>query len=106
MHTTRSQGLEIVVAPCNQFGQQEPGSPEEITTFANSQEFEGLILAKGDVNGDGTRPLFKYLKEHTSKKHINWNFDGAFLVSRSGFFRRVTYGNVETEVKALLDQEL
>lgn len=58
----RSQGLEIIIAPCNQFGSQEPGSAKAIYDFAETQEFEGLILEKGDVNGENTRPLFKYLK--------------------------------------------
>ena len=29
----RSQGFDVIGIPCNQFGEQEPGSPEEIKTF-------------------------------------------------------------------------
>ena len=39
--------------PCNQFGKQEPGSIEEITTFAKEEygvTFE--IYNKIDVNGE------------------------------------------------------
>ena len=33
----QSQGLEILDFPCNQFGNQAPGSDEEITNFCQSR---------------------------------------------------------------------
>jgi len=33
--TYGAKGLEILAFPCNQFGSQESGSPEEITAFVN-----------------------------------------------------------------------
>lgn len=100
----RSKGLEIMLAPCNQFGDQEPGSGLVIEKFAKSQEFEGILLEKADVNGAETRPLFQFLKENTSKKHINWNFDGKFLVDRNGRVHSVTQATVENKIKELLNR--
>lgn len=68
----KERGLEIVIAPCNQFGFQEPGDATAITAFAGKQEFDGVILSKADVNGDKTRPLFTFLKHHTGRTRINW----------------------------------
>jgi glutathione peroxidase len=68
----RAEGLEILVFPCNQFGAQEPGTGTEITNFAKSKGFNGIIMSKGDVNGDKTRPTFKFLKESTQKNYITW----------------------------------
>jgi glutathione peroxidase len=68
----RSQGLEIILAPCNQFGSQEPGDSGTISNFIRDQEFEGTVLSKADVNGDNTRPLFSYLKKATGKTRISW----------------------------------
>lgn len=68
----KKHGLEIIIAPCNQFGAQEPGDTTAIKHFAQTQQYEGIILSKADVNGAGTRPLFKYLKSAANKQHINW----------------------------------
>lgn len=68
----RSRGLEIIIAPCNQFGFQEPGDSVAISTFVKKQKFEGTVLAKGDVNGPKTRPLYEYLKKVTGRDLIHW----------------------------------
>lgn len=65
-------GLEIVLAPCNDFGSQEPGSAVEIYKFADQKGFGGIILSKNGVNGPKTRLSFKYLKAKTGKSYINW----------------------------------
>ena len=68
----RSMGLEIVLAPCNQFGFQEPGDGVAIMDFAKKQDFHGIILSKADVNGDKSRPSFEYLKRETNREAIFW----------------------------------
>lgn len=68
----RSNKFEILIFPCNQFGQQESGNSNEISNFAYSKGFNGIIMSKGDVNGPNTRPTFLFLKQATSKKNINW----------------------------------
>lgn len=67
-----SKGLEIIIAPCNQFGLQEPGDAVAIAKFAKKERFAGTILAKADVNGPLTRPLFRFLKAATKKDIISW----------------------------------
>jgi len=68
----REHGLELVIFPCNQFGKQEPGDEGAISQFASSQEFEGIVMTKADVNGAQTRPTFKFLKEVTGRGDIRW----------------------------------
>jgi glutathione peroxidase len=82
------QGLAIVGVPCNQFGQQEPGTAAEISQFC--QENYGVdfdLLAKVDVNGPNAVPLYKFLtSEERNPKHggkITWNFE-KFLFNRDG----------------------
>lgn len=65
-------GLEIVLAPCNAFGSQEPGGAEEIYSFASRKGFSGIILEKDEVNGDAARVTFQYLKHATGKQNISW----------------------------------
>lgn len=66
------EGLVMVLAPCNSFGFQEPGDAVAIKAFAMKQEFKGLILSKADVNGQDTRPAFRYLKHATQRQLISW----------------------------------
>jgi len=83
----RNQGFEILDFPCNQFGNQAPGSDEEITDFCNSRY--GITFrqfAKIEVNGANEDPLYTYLKSQKSGvmgSKIKWNFT-KFLVDRNG----------------------
>jgi glutathione peroxidase len=66
------QGFEIILSPCNSFGQQEPGNNVEIYNFADKQGFSGILLSKAEVNGEDSRELFRFLKSRTGKSHITW----------------------------------
>lgn len=85
--TYKDKGLEILGFPCNQFGNQEPGTEKEIA--------EGCVInygvsfqmfSKVDVNGANTHPIFKYLKDSLPGllgKKIQWNFS-KFLIDTNG----------------------
>ena len=84
----RDRGFVVLGFPCNQFGNQEPGTEEEIEQFC--QVNYGVtfpMFAKVDVNGENAHPLFQYLKEKATgvlgTKAIKWNFT-KFLVDRNG----------------------
>ncbi|MFM8590142.1 MAG: glutathione peroxidase, partial [Limnohabitans sp.] len=74
--------------PCNQFGGQDPGSPEQIQSFC--QLHYGVtfpMMAKIEVNGAHAHPLFQWLTGEApgilGSKAIKWNFT-KFLVGRDG----------------------
>lgn len=76
------RGLVVVGVPCNQFGSQEPGSPDEIKDFTQSKyDVDFTLLEKQDVNGASRSPLYTFLIGEGPD--IDWNF-GKFLVSRDG----------------------
>ncbi|WP_018018846.1 glutathione peroxidase [Corynebacterium ciconiae] len=78
------RGFYVIGMPCNQFGEQEPGSNAEIADFVQSTfGVEFPMLAKAEVNGENTHPLFAHLKEATGGEDISWNFE-KFLVNDSG----------------------
>jgi len=59
----KENGLIILGFPCNQFGEQEPGSSEEIKEFCSTSFGVTFpIFEKIDVNGDNANPIFKFLK--------------------------------------------
>jgi glutathione peroxidase len=97
----------VLVFPCNQFGEQEPGTDaqikEKLTTDFN---VNFPIFSKIDVIGKDAHPLFEYLQEQTAGGDIKWNFE-KFLVNRQGFpverFRSGTNPNeLEKDIQQLL----
>jgi glutathione peroxidase len=81
-------GLVIVGVPSNDFGQQEPGSNQEIAEFCKKNYgVEFPMLAKVVVKGDGQAPLYKFLtSKETNPKlagPVRWNFE-KFLIGRDG----------------------
>lgn len=80
-------GFDILDFPCNQFGNQAPGSDEEITEFCQlTYHTTFQTFAKIKVNGPEADPLYKYLKQAQGGllgKTIKWNFT-KFLVNREG----------------------
>ncbi len=105
------EGLEILDFPCNQFGQQAPGTIQEIHQFCTANfNIHFPQFDKIDVNGDNAHPLYTYLKSQKGfggfdltddmgkrlddmfrkrdanfdkNADIKWNFT-KFLVSRDG----------------------
>jgi glutathione peroxidase-family protein len=76
------RGLVIVGVPCNQFGAQEPGTPEEIKDFTKTKyDVDFTLLEKQDVNGPDRSPLYQFLVG--DGPDIAWNF-GKFVVDRNG----------------------
>ncbi|KAI8911135.1 glutathione peroxidase [Gorgonomyces haynaldii] len=100
----KNQGVVVLGFPCNQFGAQEPGSPEEIQTFCSrTYDVTFDILEKGDVNGPNTHPLYQFLK---NGKDIRWNFE-KFIVGKDGqvvahFDSRKTPAELEAEIQKYL----
>ena len=82
------QGFDVIGIPCNQFGEQEPGSPEEIKTFCSTTYGVTFPMTeKIEVNGDGRHPLYQELTQTADAEgvdgDIRWNFE-KFLVGRDG----------------------
>jgi len=81
-------GLQVLAFPCNQFGNQEPGTAEQIEHFCFAEyDVTFPVMAKIDVNGPDADPLYEYLKVYApgilGSTNIKWNFT-KFLVSRDG----------------------
>ena len=130
----RSKEFTILDFPCNQFGQQAPGTDESIHEFCKlnfGTEFPRFKKVK--VNGDDAEPLFKFLKEqkgfagwdpehnltailddmlskedpdYTQKPDIKWNFT-KFLINKKGQVVARFEPTTKTEViEAQIKEEL
>lgn len=82
----KEKGFEILAFPCNQFGEQEPGTNEEIKNFCSSKfDVTFKLFDKIDVNGKNQSPLYSILTDNeiTGKSDIKWNFE-KFLIDKDG----------------------
>ncbi len=126
------KGLEILDFPCNQFGNQAPGSDDEIHEFCALKYNTSFDqFAKIEVNGENESSLYTYLKEQikddeikglknkmamkaiekisktvTKDGDIKWNFT-KFLVNKEGIVVKrysPTYKpeDMEEEIKKLI----
>jgi len=80
--------LVIVGFPANNFGQQEPGSNDEIKEFCTKNYGVSFPMAsKISVKGDDVAPIYKYLTEEAKKlgfeDPVKWNFT-KFLLDENG----------------------
>lgn len=65
------KGLEILDFPCNQFGNQAPGSDTDIHEFCTAKyktKFDQL--AKVEVNGENEEPLYTFLKKAQPEEEV------------------------------------
>jgi len=83
----RDRGFTVLGFPSNQFGQQDPGTNDEIQQFCKvNYGVTFPVMAKIDVNGPDADPLYDFLKSEKSGENgddIEWNF-AKFLIDRSG----------------------
>ena len=85
--TYNKDGFEIIAFPCNQFGNQEPGSSQQIKAFCETNyKTTFLIAEKINVNGKDKHELYNYfssIQDKSINKSISWNFT-KFLIDKNG----------------------
>ncbi|HEY2316619.1 MAG TPA: glutathione peroxidase [Streptosporangiaceae bacterium] len=103
------RGFAVVGFPCNQFGEQEPGSAEEIATFCSTTYGVSFpMFEKIEVNGPGRHPIYTELTAAADAEgkagDIQWNFE-KFLVGGDGAviarFRPMTAPDAPEVVEAI-----
>ena len=104
------RGLEVLGFPCDQFGHQEPGSDAEIQSFCElNYGVTFPIFSKIEVNGSGTHPLYKFLKNEKGGllgDAIKWNFT-KFLVDKQGLVvERFAPQTAPERISADIEREL
>lgn len=108
----KGKGLEILDFPCNQFGNQAPGSNEEIGSFCTGRY--GITFRqfdKIDVNGENESPLYTWLKSQKGGlggSAVKWNFT-KFLVNKDGkvvarYAPTKTPASIEKDIAKILEE--
>jgi len=81
-----SKGLRILAFPCNQFGNEESGTNDQICEFVAKKNVKFDMFDKINVNGKDTHPLWKFLKHKQGGvlgDFIKWNFT-KFIIDKEG----------------------
>ncbi len=83
----KDKNFVVVAIPSNDFGNKEPGSNEEIKSYAKEHDITFPVMAKTDVTGDNEEPLYKWL---TSKDlngvmdtKVAWNYQ-KYMIDENG----------------------
>jgi glutathione peroxidase len=89
----KEKGFVVIGIPSNQFGQQEPGSNNEIKDFCETNfNITFPMTDKADVKGKNTHELYAWAKENHGNSTIpKWNFH-KILINKQGKIEE-TYGS-------------
>lgn len=81
----QARGFEILAFPANNFGQQEPGTDQEIKSFCYTKySLTFPLFSKISVKGGDKHPLYHYLTEQSPfPGEVEWNFQ-KYLIDRKG----------------------
>ncbi len=107
----KDKGFEILAFPSNDFGQQEPGTNEEIYEFCSTNFGTTFkLFDKSKVTGEDKNPLYAKLTDNpkTGKGEIEWNFE-KFIVSKNGEIVERYKSKIEptsSTVKNVIEKEL
>jgi glutathione peroxidase len=105
------KGFEILAFPCNDFGEQEPGTNQEIQQFCSSKYGVTFkLFDKIKILGNEKSPLYERLINNpvTENGDVKWNFE-KFLISKDGKIVARFRPKVEPtdeKVLAAIEQEL
>jgi glutathione peroxidase len=80
------KGFEILAFPCNDFGEQESGTNQEIQHFCSSKYGVTFkLFDKIKILGEDKSPLYERLINNptTENGDVKWNFE-KFLISKDG----------------------
>lgn len=104
-----ARGLVVLGFPSNQFGAQEPGTPEQIRDFCSTKyDVSFPLFAKGDVNGAKAQPLYQQLKQAKSGggSDISWNFEKFLIDKQGGVIARYAPRTAPDELTADIERAL
>jgi glutathione peroxidase len=102
----REAGLVVLGVPCNDFGQQEPGTESEVKTFCETRfGVDFPLTAKEHVIGAEAHPLYKWVAQELGEDAVpKWNFH-KYLFDRHGNIAG-TFGSRTPPGDAAMDAEI
>lgn len=103
----RAKGFEVLAFPANNFGQQEPGTNEEIKGFCFTKySLTFPLFSKISVKGSDKHPLYRYLTEESPfPGEVEWNFQKYLVDSKGTVVARYHHRTKPTSQEIVRDIE-
>lgn len=85
----KDKNFTIIGFPCNQFGEQEPGTSSEIHDFCSKNYgVTFLMMEKVNVKGDSICDIYKWLTKKSQNgvmsSSVKWNFQ-KYMIDGNGY---------------------
>ena len=102
----QAKGIVILGVPSNDFGNQEPGSSQDIKTFCEAKfGISFPMTEKVKVKGDNAHPFYLWAEKNYGKSAVpKWNFH-KIIINRNGkvadTFSSITNPSSKKFIKAL-----
>ena len=93
--------------PCNQFGQQEPGTEAEVCEFAQDRfNVNFPMFSKIEVKGEGACELYEWLTSNQANEQgdhdVQWNFTKFLVDGEGNLVRRFEPGITPEQIDVVL----
>lgn len=79
--------FEIVAFPCNDFGNQEPGTNEDIKEFCRQYPISFTLMSKITIKGEDEEPVYRWLTNSEENgvldAKVRWNFQ-KYMIDTNG----------------------
>lgn len=80
----KDRGLVVLGVPSNDFGEQEPGTANEIKAFCDTYDVSFPLTQKLEVTGPGAHPIYRWIAAELGPRAVpQWNFY-KYLIGRQG----------------------
>lgn len=102
----RDENFVVIGFPSNDFGNQEPGTEEEIREFCEKNYgVTFLMMSKIKVKGPDKHPIYKFLTEKAENgkmdSEVKWNFQ-KYLLDENGLLVDVFDSKVEPDSEEIV----
>jgi len=95
----------IIGFPTREYAWQEYKSDEAVAKFAAKKNFPGIMMQLGKLKGNKAPDLWKFFKDETGAKDPKWNFQGKFLISKTGIVTVSNAKDLEADIERLVEED-
>ncbi|WP_136668323.1 glutathione peroxidase [Flavobacterium sp. H122] len=103
----KGKGFVVVGFPSNDFGEQEPGTNEQIMAFCKKNYGVTFpMMGKISVKGENIHPIYKFLTQKSQNglkdNSVHWNFQ-KYLINENGHLDQVLGPHIKPDDPAIID---
>lgn len=109
LHSDEMIPCRVLAFPSNQFNQQSRDNHEMREWCSNHEKLTFPILDRVVLNGEGTHPLYQYLKSHApgllGRESIAWNYTKFLVGPNEQFIKRFAPKASIKQIRAFIENK-